>query len=223
MEILENSFIFEWEILIMKQRKQEGIQLSLFDEADFGVSDIVAPLTGSKTKKQVSGKKRTEKNLQVETTLVGDVIKQILEDKNAHNDDIMTGEKEVLKFGSKWGMSGFNHTELFTHLAQSDFRRSFHLKLADKEYIRKKGLETIQKHAADFVAKRLAPAFIPNDGKQTPMRGHPVFIAQHATACCCRGCFAKWHHIPQGRQLTIEEQAYAVDVLMSWIRKEYLS
>ena len=83
-----------------------------------------------------------------------------------------------------------------------------------------KGLETIRKHAEDFVAKRLAPAVIPNDGKQTPMRGHPVFIAQHATGCCCRGCFFKWHHIPAGRQLTREEQQYAVAVLMAWIEKQ---
>ena len=82
-----------------------------------------------------------------------------------------------------------------------------------------KGLETIRKHAEDFVAKRLAPAVIPNDGKQTPMRGHPVFIAQHATGCC-RGCFFKWHHIPAGRQLTREEQQYAVAVLMAWIEKQ---
>ena len=57
-----------------------------------------------------------------------------------------------------------------------------------------------------FIRKRLAPAVIPNDGKQTPMRGHPVFIAQHATGCCCRGCFEKWHRIPAGRELTDEEQ-----------------
>ena len=90
----------------------------------------------------------------------------------------------------------------------------------DKEYIAEKGLATIRKHAEDFVAKRLAPAVIPNDGKQTPMRGHPVFIAQHATGCCCRGCFFKWHHIPAGRQLTGEEQQYAVAVLMAWIEKQ---
>jgi exodeoxyribonuclease V alpha subunit len=70
------------------------------------------------------------------------------------------------------------------------------------------------------VSKRLAPDVIPNDGKQTPMRGHPVFIAQHATACCCRGCLMKWHHIPMWRALTPEEQAYVVDVLMTWIQRE---
>lgn len=86
--------------------------------------------------------------------------------------------------------------------------------------IQEKGMATIRSHAADFVAKRLAPAVIPNDGKQTPMRGHPVFLAQHATGCCCRGCFAKWHHIPAGRELTAEEQQYAVSVLMAWIQRQ---
>jgi len=115
---------------------------------------------------------------------------------------------------------GRDFTELFARLDKSDFRRRFHLKTKDKDYVREKGMATIRQHARDFVAKRLAPAAIPNDGKQTPMRGHPVFIAQHATGCCCRGCFSKWHSIPAGRQLSDEEQAYAVDVLMAWIKKE---
>ncbi len=110
---------------------------------------------------------------------------------------------------------------LFTKLKSSDFRRKFHLQQKDIAYIREKGEDTIRRHAEDFVSKRLAPAHIPNDGKQTPMRGHPVFIAQHATACCCRGCFRKWHHIPEGRELSAEEQKYAVDVIMEWIIRNY--
>lgn len=109
---------------------------------------------------------------------------------------------------------------LFDRLAQSTFRSRFRLTEKDREYIRVKGFDTIRQHARDFVARRLAPDVIPNDGKQTPMKGHPVFLAQHATACCCRGCFAKWHHIPAGRALTAEEQNYAVAVLMAWIKKQ---
>ena len=115
----------------------------------------------------------------------------------------------------------YNHDALFLRLGKSDFRSGFHLKPKDIAYIRSKGMDAIRQHAADFVQKRLAPAYIPNDGKQTPMRGHPVFLAQHATACCCRGCFEKWHHIPAGRALTPQEQAYAVSVLMTWIEKEF--
>lgn len=114
----------------------------------------------------------------------------------------------------------YDLTDLFARLAKSDFRSKFHLTKKDKEYIAQKGLPTIRRHAEDFIAKRLAPAVIPNDGKQTPMRGHPVFLAQHATGCCCRGCFYKWHHIPAGRELTKEEQQYAVAVLMAWIETQ---
>ncbi len=115
----------------------------------------------------------------------------------------------------------YDHTALFERLSKSDFRSKFHLKPKDIEYISQKTLPVIRRHAADFVTSRLAPAYIPNDGKQTPMRGHPVFIAQHATGCCCRFCFEKWHHIPRGRQLTDKEINYAVSVLMTWITNEY--
>ncbi len=109
---------------------------------------------------------------------------------------------------------------LFERLSHSVFRSRFRLKSNDIEYIRTKGLVVIRRHAADFIRRRLAPAVIFNDGRQTPMRGHPVFIAQHATGCCCRGCFAKWHGIPAGRQLTAGEQQYAVNVIMEWIRMQ---
>lgn len=110
--------------------------------------------------------------------------------------------------------------ELFARLSRSDFRSRFHLKEKDLQYIQKKGMDTVRSHAQDFVRMRLAPAQIPNDGKQTPMRGHPVFVAQHATGCCCRGCLYKWHKIPSGIQLTEKQQEYVVDVLMEWIRRQ---
>ena len=110
--------------------------------------------------------------------------------------------------------------QLFAGLSKSSFRSRFHLKEQDKEYVRQKGLDKIQEHAQDFIEKRLAPAVIPNDGKQTPMRGHPVFIAQHATATCCRGCLKKWHDIKPEGELTKEQQDYVVSVIMEWIRRE---
>ena len=112
------------------------------------------------------------------------------------------------------------YAQMLVRLSRSNFRSRFHLKAQDKQYIREKGWNTIADHAADFVSKRLAPAEPKNDGKQTPMRGHPVFIAQHATACCCRGCLEKWHGIPQGVPLSAEQQVYIVGMLMSWMRRE---
>ena len=105
-------------------------------------------------------------------------------------------------------------------LKRSDFRSRFHLTEKDKAYVREKGMPVIREHAEQFVKTRLAPAVIPNDGKQTPMRGDPVFLAQHACACCCRGCLQKWYGIPQGVELTPVQQKGIVDLLMAWIRHQ---
>ena len=111
--------------------------------------------------------------------------------------------------------------DLFERLSKSKFRMRFQLTDADRRYISEKGMDTIREHAAEIVRKRLAPAEPANDGEQTPMRGapkgHPVFLAQHATATCCRGCLEKWHGIPKGRELTASEQQYVVYIIMRWI------
>jgi hypothetical protein len=110
-----------------------------------------------------------------------------------------------------------NLDDVFAALANSAFRRSFQLRGKELAYFHSKGLAMVLTHAEDFIARRLAPAAIPNDGKQTPFRGHPVFVAQHATACCCRGCLEKWHRIPHGRELTLEEKDYVLSVLEQWL------
>ena len=108
--------------------------------------------------------------------------------------------------------------DIFERLSQSKFRSSFKLKQKDIEYINQKGLETIENHARDFIAKRIAPSYIANDGKQTPMRGHPVFIAQHATATCCRKCINKWHKFDMNVRLSQNQQEYIVNLIMQWIK-----
>ena len=107
--------------------------------------------------------------------------------------------------------------DVFRALAGSAFRRRFRLGPREAEYLRARGLDVVLDHARDFVAARLAPAEPRNDGKQTPFRGHPVFVAQHATATCCRSCLAKWHGIAAGRELTAEEQARAVAAIERWL------
>ena len=106
-------------------------------------------------------------------------------------------------------------------LSKSKFRSSFHLRKYMIKYIDDKGMDTIKKHAIDFINQKLAPAYPDNDGKQTPMKGHPVFIAQHACGCCCRGCLEKWHNIPKGRELTNNEKNYIYCLLIKWIELEY--
>lgn len=109
---------------------------------------------------------------------------------------------------------------ILLRLSRSRFRARFRLGAAERGYADTKGRDTIAHHAGDFIATRLALAAPPNDGRQTPMRGHPVFVAQHATACCCRGCLAKWHGLPPGRALTPAEQARLVALLMRWIDRQ---
>lgn len=110
--------------------------------------------------------------------------------------------------------------EALIRLKASDFRAKFHLSEKDKSYIREKGTETIREHCETFVRERLAPAIIANDGKQTPMRGHPVFVAQHACACCCRGCLNKWYKVSKGVELSETQQKKIVNLLMAWIETE---
>ena len=107
--------------------------------------------------------------------------------------------------------------ELFAALARSKFRSRFRLGARDRAYLTEKGLPTILEHARKFIDERLAGANPANDGQQTPMRNHPVFIAQHATATCCRGCLEKWHRIPRGRELSVNEREYVVGVIERWL------
>ncbi len=103
-------------------------------------------------------------------------------------------------------------------LSKSKFRSTFKLPAKELQYLNEKGFETIEAHARDFIRERLAPAHPVNDGRQTPMKNHPVFIAQHATATCCRKCLAKWHRIPQRIVLTEDQINYIVRVILRWLQ-----
>jgi hypothetical protein len=106
---------------------------------------------------------------------------------------------------------------LFARLAQSKFRSRFRLEPKERAYLTEKTLPVVLEHGRRFVVERLAPAEPRNDGRQTPMRGHPVFVAQHATATCCRGCLQKWHQIPAGRPLEEAEIDYVLRVIEAWL------
>ena len=117
-------------------------------------------------------------------------------------------------------ISQFN-VNILSKLSKSKFRSSFHLNNKMKEYVHEKGMDKIRQDGIELLTKRLAPKDIPNDGKQTPMRQvHPIFIAQHACACCCRGCLEKWYHISKNKELTKDEIDLIVDILMEWIKRE---
>lgn len=107
--------------------------------------------------------------------------------------------------------------ETFRRLARSTFRRKFHLAGRELAYLQTWGLPHVMKQAREILSRRIAPAVIPNDGRQTPWRNHPVFVAQHATATCCRGCLEKVHEIRAGHDLTTEELQYVLAVLERWL------
>lgn len=113
------------------------------------------------------------------------------------------------------------YDDILNRLSKSKFRSSFVLRKYMISYIDEKGMDKIKSHAYDFIRNKLAPAYPLNDGRQTPTKNHPVFIAQHACACCCRGCLEKWHHIPKGVELNDSQVSYIVGLLMEWIRREY--
>lgn len=107
--------------------------------------------------------------------------------------------------------------ENIERLSKSKFRSSFKLTKSDKDYFLNKGEDLIRSHARDFVKQKLSDAYPLNDGKQTPMHGHPVFKAMHACACCCRGCLNKWYKVKKGIPLNDEQQEKIVNLLMYWI------
>lgn len=113
------------------------------------------------------------------------------------------------------------YNNVINKLQKSKFRSSFKLKQKDIDYINEKGMSMIKRHAVDFINQKLAPANPENDGKQTPMKNHPVFIAMHACACCCRTCLYKWHKISMNKELTKDEKNYIYGLLIYWITLEY--
>lgn len=110
--------------------------------------------------------------------------------------------------------------KVFEALQRSEFRRRIKLRKADWVMLKTKGLAAMMAHASEFIELRLAPAKPAKDGMQTPMRGHPVFTAQHATATCCRRCLSSWHNITAGHPLTEDEKNYIAAVLRRWLEAE---
>ena len=110
--------------------------------------------------------------------------------------------------------------EALAKLDKSEFRSHFHLTRMERIFVKDKGMERIRQHAENLIRSRLAPAHPVNDGSQTPFNGHPVFVAQHATACCCRKCLEKWYKVPQGKELSESAQRKIGNLIMAWISRE---
>jgi predicted Fe-S protein YdhL (DUF1289 family) len=109
---------------------------------------------------------------------------------------------------------------VFDALTHSNFRMRFRLGAREEAYLREHGMTEVIGHARELITRRLAPEQPPNDGKQTPFRGHPVFIAQHATATCCRSCLSKWHGIEAGKRLDDDERDHVVHAIERWLKAQ---
>jgi len=112
---------------------------------------------------------------------------------------------------------------VFAALSRSNFRMGFRLGTREEAYLREHGMTEVIGHARELITRRLAPEQLPNDGKQTPFRGHPVFIAQHATATCCRSCLAKWHGIEAGKKLDDGERDHVVQAIERWLKAQKIT
>lgn len=88
--------------------------------------------------------------------------------------------------------------ELKQKLAADGRFEKFVLGEAEQEYVASRGMDILRLHATDFVKKRLAPAAPKNDGRQTPTKGHPVFIAQHACGCSDREAWRSFMILKRG-------------------------
>ncbi|MBQ6493339.1 MAG: DUF4186 domain-containing protein [Erysipelotrichaceae bacterium] len=110
--------------------------------------------------------------------------------------------------------------ETLKRLSSSKFRSSFHLSAKDRKYIEQKGMDVIASHTRDFVRQKVSAACPDNDGRQTPMSGHPSFKAMHATACCCRGCLNRWYRVPKGIPLNEQQQEKITRLILAWIENE---
>jgi hypothetical protein len=113
--------------------------------------------------------------------------------------------------------------ERLARLARQPFRARFALRGPDLLNAQSRTASALRQHARDIIRQRVAPAQPRNDGRQTPYRGHPVFVAQHATATCCRRCLAKWHGIAAGADLTADQVDYVVEVISRWVERQLQS
>ena len=116
-------------------------------------------------------------------------------------------------------LSGKDWTALKLKLAKDGRLEKFVLGEPEQEYVTSRGMDILRLHATDFVNKRLAPASPKNDGRQTPTKGHPVFIAQHATGCNDRDSLEKFFGIKKGKELSEAQVNKIVDAILRWIEE----
>ena len=107
--------------------------------------------------------------------------------------------------------------ELLRRLRASSKHRRVHLGPREYALAERKGIETLKAEARKIVLTRISELRGVSDGRQTPMRGHPVFLAQHATGICCRDCVLEWHGIPKRGVMSAKQLNHLHSVLAAWL------
>ncbi len=119
----------------------------------------------------------------------------------------------------KYKISDSDWRKLLEKVAKCDYRAEIDLGAEDIEYINSRGFDMMIKHAQDFVERRLGPARPRNEGKQTPLKGHPLFLAQHATGSDSRRALSEYHGIAEGKELSRQQIDYVTDVVLRWLEE----
>lgn len=136
-----------------------------------------------------------------ETAIEWDITRQ----RNLNNIEFLTSELHKCKERNKaWNL------EVDLKAKNHALRKG---RLEFKDYAKKRLVQMIGR-VYDLGGPLKRPY---RDGFQTPFSGNMVYYAQHATACCCRPCVARWHGIPQGADLTDDELNYLAEVVMVYI------
>lgn len=80
-------------------------------------------------------------------------------------------------------------------------------------------MKTIRRHAADFVRTRLAPAVIPNDGRQTPDARASGLYRPARHGLLLPGMSGQVHGIPPGGNWRLKNNDISLPVLTAWIER----
>ena len=109
---------------------------------------------------------------------------------------------------------------ILLQLSKSPVYNEIYLTQKERKYYLERNCEEMRKETEEIVRKSLEKKISPKKDKHTRQWGHPVYVAQRATGCCCRKCLYEWHNIPVNRRMTENEVRYVTDLLMEWMKRD---
>jgi hypothetical protein len=113
-----------------------------------------------------------------------------------------------------------NPNAIFTELGREFIRDHFLNKEIDERgqrQIRRDGVDGVRSKVHSHMVSRIGGEPNAWDGRQTPLEGSVLNLAQHATATCCRKCAYYWYAIPQDGPLTADELQFCEDIMLAYL------